>query len=53
MSVLFCDSNCELWFDEVERLGLKFISMPYTLEDTEYFYDLGKNTDFDFWYKSG
>lgn len=52
MSVLFCDSNCELWFDEVERLGLKFISMPYTLEDTEYFYDLGKNTDFDFWYKS-
>ena len=38
MSVLFCDSNCELWFDEVERLGLKFISMPYTLEDTEYFY---------------
>ena len=52
MSVLFCDSNCELWFDEVERLGLKFISMPYTLEDTEYFYDLGKNTDFDLWYKS-
>lgn len=26
--------------------------MPYTLENTEYFYDLGKNTDFDFWYKS-
>ena len=48
----FAILNCELWFDEVERLGLKFISMPYTLEDTEYFYDLGKNTDFDFWYKS-
>lgn len=52
MSVLFCDSNCELWFDEVEKLGLKYVSMPYTLEDTEYFYDLGEKTDFDFWYKS-
>ena len=36
MSVLFCDSNCELWFDEVERLGLKFISMPYTPCPREY-----------------
>lgn len=52
MSVLFCDSNCELWFDKVEELGLKYVSMPYTLEDKEYFYDLGKETDFHFWYKS-
>lgn len=45
MSKFFCDSNCELWFDKVESLGINFISMPYTVGDNEYYYDLGKNTD--------
>ena len=45
MSVFFCDSNCELWYDKVETLGIKFISMPYTIDGQEYYYDLGKNTD--------
>ncbi|MBR7140802.1 MAG: DegV family protein [Clostridia bacterium] len=45
MSVFFCDSNCELWYDKVEALGIKFISMPYTIDGQEYYYDLGKNTD--------
>lgn len=45
MSVFFCDSNCELWYDKVEELGINFISMPYTIDGEEYYYDLGKNTD--------
>lgn len=46
MSVLLCDSNGELWFDRVKKLGMDYISMPYTLENKEYFYDLGEKTDF-------
>lgn len=50
MSVLFCDTNCELWYDKAEELGLKVIKMPYILDGKEYYYDLGKETDFRFFY---
>ena len=50
MCVLFCDTNCELWHTTVEELGLKVIKMPYFLEDKEYYYDLGKETDFKNFY---
>lgn len=46
MSVFFTDSNCELWWEKQEKLNIQYISMPYTLKDKEYYYDLGKNTDF-------
>ena len=46
MYQLFCDSNCELWYTTVKELGLNLIRMPYVLEDKEYFYDMGENTDF-------
>ncbi|GHV03092.1 hypothetical protein FACS1894211_15550 [Clostridia bacterium] len=49
-TVLFCDSNCELWYDTAEKYGLKVISMPYTIDNKEYFYDLGRNTDFKDFY---
>ena len=52
MSVLLCDSNCELWYSRLKELGVEFISMPYTLADQEYFYDLGEKTDFKFFYDS-
>ena len=45
MSKFFCDSNCELWFDKVEALGINYISMPYTIDNEEIYYDLGKNSD--------
>lgn len=45
MYQLFCDSNCELWYDVVENFGMKFISMPYVLDGKEYYYDLGRETD--------
>lgn len=46
MYQLFCDSNCELWYTTVAELGLNVIKMPYTLNDKEYFYDMGEHTDF-------
>ena len=51
MYQLFCDSNCELWYTEAEAFGLKVISMPYVLDGKEYYYDLGKATDFAHFYK--
>ena len=50
MSVLLCDSNCELWHSRVEELGIDYISMPYCYDDEVYYYDLGKNTDFKKFY---
>ncbi len=50
MSVLICDSNCELWYTRVKELGLDYISMPYTIDGQEYYYDLGEKTDFKDFY---
>ncbi|MDD4815702.1 MAG: DegV family protein [Clostridia bacterium] len=50
MSKFFCDSNSELWYTKADELGLKVIGMPYTLDDIEKDYDLGRNTDFDYFY---
>lgn len=50
MSILLCDSNCELWFKRAKELNLDFISMPYCYGDQEYGYDLGENTDFKKFY---
>ncbi|MDR1906160.1 MAG: DegV family protein [Clostridiales bacterium] len=50
MAVMFCDSNCELWYDKAKALDLKVIKMPYTLAGKEEYYDLGENTDFKNFY---
>ena len=50
MSVLLCDSNCELWHTRAKELGLEYISMPYLYGGVEYGYDLGENTDFKKFY---
>ena len=52
MSVLLCDSNCELWYTRAEELGLDYISMPYYYDGEEYYYDLGKKTDFKKFYSA-
>ncbi len=51
MSVLFCDSDCELWYDQIERLGINYFKMPYTIDGKETFFDLGKTTDIGGFYK--
>lgn len=50
MSVLICDADGELWFTRQEELGLDYIAMPYSYGGKEYYYDLGKNTDFKKFY---
>ena len=52
MSVLICDSNCELWYTTVKQLNLNYISMPYCYCGEEYGYDLGENTDFKKFYSA-
>ena len=50
MSVLICDADGELWYTRQEELNLDYISMPYSYSGEEYYYDLGKNTDFKKFY---
>lgn len=46
MSVFFTDTDCELWYTDVDKYDIKVIGMPYTLDGEEKFYDMGRNTDF-------
>ena len=50
MAVLFCDTDCELWYTTARELGIKVIPMPYTVDGEEKLYDLGENTDFKAFY---
>ena len=50
MSVLLCDSNCELWHTTLKQLGIDFIPMPYMYGDKVYYYDMGEHTDFSAFY---
>ncbi len=47
MAVLFCDTDCELWYTTANELGLKVIGMPYTVNGVEKIYDLGEDTDIE------
>lgn len=50
MSAIFFDTDCELWYTQADELGVHVISMPYTVDDEEFFYDLGRDTDFKAFY---
>ena len=50
MSVFFTDSDCELWYTDVEKYDINVIEMPYILDGEEKCYDMGKNTDFKYMY---
>lgn len=52
MSVLLIDADGELWYTRQEALGVQYIAMPYSYGGNEYYYDLGKNTDFTEFYKA-
>lgn len=52
MSIFFTDTDCELWYTEVDKLGIKNIfKMPYTLDGEEIFYDYGRNCDVKYIFK--
>ncbi len=46
MAAIFFDTDCELWYTEADELGVNVIKMPYTIDDEEYFYDLGRGYDY-------
>ena len=50
MSVLIIDADGDLWYTRQEELGVECIKMPYSYGGEEYYYDLGKNTDFKKFY---
>jgi len=46
MSVLFFDSNSEVYYTKAQELKLtNCIRMPYVIKGEEYYYDLGENYD--------
>lgn len=45
MSIMFCDSNCELMYNKLQELNIKGIQMPYTLNGEMSYYDFGEKTD--------
>lgn len=46
MSVYFTDSDCEIWYTDVDKYKINYLPMPYTIDGVEYKYDMGRNTDF-------
>lgn len=46
MSVYYTDSDCEIWYTDVDKYNIKFLPMPYSVNDQEFAYDMGRNTDF-------
>ena len=50
MSVFFTDTDCEMLYTDAEELGINVIGMPYTINNQEYIYDFGKNTDINKFY---
>ena len=51
MSVFFTDTDCEMSYKDAEELGIQVIKMPYILKGEEQYYDFGKETDIDAFYK--
>jgi len=51
MSVFFTDTDCEMSYKDAEELGMHIIKMPYIMKGEEYYYDFGKETDIDAFYK--
>lgn len=52
MSVLIIDADGELWYTKQEELGVDYIKMPFSYAGKEYYYDLGKETDFNAFYSA-
>lgn len=50
MSVFFTDSDCEIWYTDVDKYNMKVVEMPYTIDGEEKFYDMGRATDFKQFY---
>ncbi len=45
MSVFFTDSCCAILYDEIKKLGIEYIPMPYIIDGEEKYYHMGKDYD--------
>lgn len=45
MAVIFCDTDCELWYTRANELNLQVIRMPYVIDGEEKLADLGESED--------
>ncbi|MDL2258708.1 DegV family protein [Eubacteriales bacterium OttesenSCG-928-K08] len=48
--VITTESNSEIPFAWEDETGVRVLRMPYTVNDTEYYYDLGRDTDIPAFY---
>ena len=48
--VITTESNSELPYSWEDETGVRVLRMPYTIDDTEHYYDLGRDTDFTAFY---
>lgn len=49
-SIIMTDSNTELPLEVVDKYNVPFVRMPYTINNQEYFYDLGRESNLDDFY---
>jgi len=45
MAVIFCDTDCELWYTRAREMKLEVIRMPYIIDGKEDYSDLGEEFD--------
>lgn len=50
--VITTESNSEIPYQWEDDYGIKVLRMPYSVDGTEYFYDLGRNTDITAFYNT-
>ena len=50
MAIIFCDTDCELYYTHAEKYDIKVIRMPYAVNDEESLADLGETFEPDKFY---
>lgn len=50
MAIIFCDSACDLWKNQIEEWGVKRIDFPYSINGEEQEHQLESPEDFDNYY---
>lgn len=49
-ATVFCDTDCELWYERANEFDIKVIRMPYSIDGEERLADLGETFDPDEFY---
>lgn len=46
MSKFFTDTDCELWYEDVDKYNINLLKMPYHIGDQDGYYDMGRTTKY-------